>query len=98
MEIAFQAELWEWHGKGAWYLVTLPIEYSEQVKIFSTQPRKGFGSVRVEATIGKTIWKTSIFPDTKSSSYILPVKKDVRIKEKLEAGNSMPVLIRLFEL
>jgi len=42
--------------------------------------------VRVEVTIGATTWRTSLFPDSKRQTYVLPVKKDVRRREGLVAG------------
>jgi hypothetical protein len=42
--------------------------------------------LRVEVTIGETRWSTSIFPDRKRGTYVLPVKKSVRIAEQLVAG------------
>ncbi len=97
MEIEFTAELWEWEGKGAWCFVTLPVEYTDEIKMVSLGPKRGFGSVRVEVTIGKTAWKTSIFPDTKSMSYVLPIKKSVRQAEELEVGKNFFVELRLIE-
>ncbi len=51
--------------------------------------RRGFGSVRVEATIGKTSWKTSIFPDSRSGTYLLPLKASVRRAEDLVDGDEI---------
>ena len=53
----------------------------------------GFGSVRVEATIGATTWQTSIFPDTRRRTYVLPVKKAVRAAEGLADGSSADVTL-----
>ena len=78
----FKSEIWLWDGKGAWHFITVPKDVSEQIKGFQADmPRKGFGSVPVKVTIGKTSWKTSIFPE-KKGTYLLPIKKDVRKKRK----------------
>jgi hypothetical protein len=60
--------------------------------------RRGFGSVRVRVTVGATTWNTSIFPDTKSESYVLPVKKAVRSSEGLGDGSSVDVRLTLVEI
>jgi hypothetical protein len=69
----------------SWYFVTVPGPVSEQIADESG-PRRGFGSVRVEATIGGTTWQTSVFPDSASGCYVLPVKRPVRVAEDLEEG------------
>jgi hypothetical protein len=48
---------------------------------------RGFGSLRVEVAIGSTTWRTSVFPDTKRGTYLLPVKKQVRAAEGLVEGS-----------
>jgi hypothetical protein len=96
MEISFSSAIWRWQGDApaAWHFVTLPEEVGAQVK-FVIGKRKGFGMVRLKATIGKTSWKTSIFPDKKSGSFLLPVKADVRKSEKLVEGQSVKVTLLL---
>ena len=49
-------------------------------------PRRGFGSVPVVVRCGTSEWRTSVFPDSRSGSYVLPVKKAVRAKQGLEIG------------
>lgn len=98
MEIEFQSELWEWPGQGAWFFVSLPKKFYDEIKLVSTTPHNGFGSVKVSAKIGHTVWKTSIFPDSKSLSYLLPIKKEVRKSENLLAKDIVSVKIRLVEI
>lgn len=89
----FKSGVWLWQGKAAWHFITLPVELSARIKSFDI-PRKGFGSMPVQATIGKTTWKTSIFPE-KKGTYILPLKADVRKKEGIIAGKDAEVSITL---
>ena len=49
--------------------------------------RGGFGSIKVLVTIGNTTWNTSLFPDSKRKTFILPVKKEVRRAENLAEGD-----------
>jgi hypothetical protein len=83
----FEAELYEWDAKQAasWVFVTLPFDRSEDVRDMEL-PRRGFGSVKVRVRVGASEWRTSIFPDSKSGSFVLPVKKDVRNRENLDIG------------
>jgi hypothetical protein len=94
----FSAELWRYTGKAAWYFVTLPHEVADDVDEITTDTRRGFGSVRVEVTIGSSTWNTSIFPDTKSESFVLPVKKAVRAAEELDDGALVDVRLTLADV
>jgi hypothetical protein len=48
---------------------------------------RGFGAVKVRVKVGKTVWDTSVFPDSETGCYLLPVKKAVRKSEGLLAGD-----------
>lgn len=85
LEFSFTAKLWLWTGKGAWHFITVPEEISGQIKMLTQ--RRGFGSVRVSASIDGTAWKTSVFPDAKSGCYFLPVKAEIRRKCNINEGD-----------
>ncbi|WP_436793862.1 DUF1905 domain-containing protein [Actinospongicola halichondriae] len=93
----FEAELWLHAGDAAWYFVTLPDDVSDDIEARSDGSTRGFGSVRVEVTVGATTWATSVFPDTKRGAYILPVKKPVRKSEGLDDGDVVTVELRLID-
>ena len=95
MTYRFSAALWLHTGEAAWHFVTLPAEIADEIDDLISGQRRGFGSVRVAATIGSTTWETSIFPDTTSESFVLPVKKQVRARETLHAGETVEVTLRL---
>ncbi len=94
MEFTFSAPLWLWQAPEAtaWHFITLPLDVAGQIKFFVSK-RRGFGSVRVKATIGKTTWKTSVFPDKKTGSFFLPVKAEVRKKENLVLGKDATITL-----
>lgn len=93
LDFSFKAKLWLYQGKAAWHFITVPKDISEQIKSFAALPKRGWGSVRVTATVGKTTWKTSIFPDSKQGTYLLPVKADVRRKESLNVDDVITVVL-----
>jgi hypothetical protein len=93
----FTADLWRYTGDAAWYFVTLPHDVADDIDEITLDRRRGFGSVRVEVTVGSTTWRTSIFPDTKSASFLLPVKQAVRQAEGLDDGSSVSVLLTLVD-
>lgn len=94
---AFTATLWEYDGAAAWYFLSLPHDLADAVADASDERRAGFGSVRVEVTIGDSTWRTSLFPDARRATYVLPVKRAVRTAERLIDGASADVRLRLIE-
>lgn len=86
----FTAELWEHSGEAAWCFVTVPPDVSDDIRMSGAEPA-GFGSFRVEVTVGTSVWRTSVFPA--KECFVLPVKKAVRRAEDLEVGD--PVHVRL---
>ncbi len=94
----FTAPLWLWEaaGEAAWHFVTLPEDLSDEIDaIAAGEPRRGFGSVRVEVTVEPTTWRTSIFPSKEAQSYVLPVKKQVRTRARVEVGDEVAVSLTL---
>ena len=72
-----------------WNFLSVPKKQSEEIKKMFGAMKRGWGSLPVVVTIGKTSWKTSIFPDKKAGGYLLPLKADVRKKEKISAGDKI---------
>ena len=92
--ITLTAPLWLWNGeKGSWHFVTIPPEQAVEIKLQSLGPRAGFGSVRVAAAIGDVAWRTSLFPDSRSGGYVLPIKADVRRRAGVAAGDEVTLTI-----
>lgn len=94
-QFEFDAELWLYPGKGGWHFVTLPTGIAVQIKFLIEPKKRGWGSEAVIAHTGRTEWTTSIFPDKSSGSFLLPVKAEVRRKEKLTTGQRIKIALRL---
>lgn len=91
---AFTSQVWIYPGDtAAWHFVTLPKELGRELRERFKGIRKGFGSLPVRVTIGKTTWDTSIFPDKREDSYLLPLKASVRHKEDVYAGEKVSVTL-----
>lgn len=96
----FEAPVWIWSGGGggtSWHFLTLPFEVTDEIDDITTDATRGFGSVRVKATIGHTTWATSIFPSKERRSFILPVKAPVRKAEGLADGTRARVRVELVD-
>ncbi|OFI36592.1 hypothetical protein BIU82_12545 [Arthrobacter sp. SW1] len=88
---AFDAVLWRIPEEAGWHFITLPVELAADLREETAQLRKGFGSIKVTATVASTSWSTSVFPDSKSGSYLLPVKKAVRTATGIHSGDTVSV-------
>jgi hypothetical protein len=99
VEVTFDAELWIWEARrtDSWTFVSLPVEESEDIRNLTGSRTGGFGAVRVEVTIGRTCWRTSIFPDGARQTYVLPIKKAVRRAEGLEAGDTATLTVEVVQ-
>jgi hypothetical protein len=89
--------LWIWKGSdaaGRWYFITVPEEQSAEIKAHAFGSPRGFGSVKVQARIEDVIWRTSVFP-LNSGGYLLPVKKEIRSRANLGAGDEVTVELEL---
>ena len=95
--ITVTASIWLWsEGRGSWHFLTVLPEEAVEIRLASgtNGPRRGFGSVRVEASINGVAWRTSIFPQ-KSGGYILPIKADVRRRAEISAGDEVTVSLNM---
>lgn len=98
MQLTFTAPLWLWHsakpGAASWHFITVPVEEAGLIRM-AVPRRAGFGSVRIKARIGETSWATSIFPDAKAGTFLLPIKAEVRKREALTVGEDAKVTLTL---
>ena len=84
-----------WTGeKGSWHFFTVPEEQSDEIRAHCLAMMRGFKSARVEVTVNDVTWRTSVFP-MKSGGYFLPVKKEVRCRAGIAAGDEVTVSLEL---
>lgn len=95
-EYVFTSELWEHDGPAPWCFVSLPNDEADDIEARAGS-HTAFGSVRVEVTVGATTWRTSLFPDTKRATYVLPVKQAVRAAEGLTPGDTFEVRLQVVD-
>lgn len=91
---AFAGPLWIWRPAGgasgsSWFFVTIDGETAVEIRLASLGLTAGFGSLKVQASIGRTTWQTSIFPHRESGGWMLPVKASVRKAEGIDAGDEV---------
>ncbi|MGB4076239.1 MAG: DUF1905 domain-containing protein [Minisyncoccia bacterium] len=94
-EFRMRAAVWPYPGMAAWRFLTLPKKHGVAIKKTWGKHARGWGSLPVCATIGKTSWNTSIFPDKKSGSYLLPLKAAVRKAEQVKDGATLTCTVKI---
>lgn len=90
-----KAKVWLYPGMAGWHFVTLPKKTKDNIDFFFSHAKRGWGSLPVSVTLGNTIWKTSIFPDKQSGSYILPLKVEVRKKEAIKEDDNIKFSLKI---
>jgi hypothetical protein len=93
MNIKFSGEIWFWRGPAPYYFVTVPKKQCAELKALSSLVTYGWGMIPVVAQIGKTQWKTSLFP--KNGQYIVPLKDSVRVAEELDQGDKVTIRLEV---
>jgi Domain of unknown function (DUF1905) len=90
----FTSELFVWSGGQAnWYFIRMPVKQSKELREHMDGLTNGFGSIRVEVTVEESTWRTSVFPESATGSYLLPVKKQIRKAAEIEEGDPVEVLL-----
>lgn len=93
MYIEFSGKIWFWQGPAPWFFVTVPEKESQDLKAISAMVTYGWGVIPVHVRIGKTEWRTSLFP--KDGLYLVPVKASVRKAENLEEGDEVTIRLEV---
>ena len=89
MDTTFTAELFEWRGPAPFFWLSLPSDASDYVRAEAAEASYGWGAIPVCVQIGRTEWETSLLP--RDGGYVLPVKKDVRARERAAEGDMVTV-------
>ena len=99
-QITHTGPLWRWTtpaAPAAWHFITIDGAAGEALSATALMRRmegmsRGFGSLKVAATIGGTTFKTSVFP-SKETGWLLPVKASVRKAEGLADGDEIELVL-----
>ena len=83
------APIWRYEGPAGWHFVTLPTEVADEIDVRFEHAHRPFGSLRVHVSLGHVSWTTSLFRDTKSESYLLPIKAVIRRVAGVDAGDTV---------
>lgn len=93
MEFAFSGEVIHWRGPSPFHFVATPDDVSGAIEALAPSVTYGWGAIPVQARIGATDYRTSLFP--KDGRYLVPVKVAVRRAEGIELGDRVEVELTL---
>jgi hypothetical protein len=91
VEFSFTGEVIEWRGPAPFYFIEVPAKYSPEIKAIAASKSYGWGVLHTNVTINTTQWKTALIP--KDGAYLVPIKKAIRLPEKLELGQRIDVTL-----
>jgi len=94
MKIEFSGKIWFWRGPAPWFFVTVPAKQSREIKEISRLVTYGWGVIPVYVQVGRTKFKTSLFP--KDGRYLVPIKAIVRKAEKLDKGDKVTIQLEIY--
>lgn len=90
----FDSTIWQYASpKGGWHFISLPAGVAAEIRENLKWQEEGWGRLKARAKIGDTEWDTAIWFDTKSGTYLLPLKAEIRRKNKLEAGLNVAAIV-----
>lgn len=92
-EYRVRAKVWRYPGKGGWHFANLSRAQSREIRELFGAEAAGFGSLRVVLRLGSVAWKTSIFPDSKSGTYLFAIKADVRRRANVGVGDTISATV-----
>ena len=99
-QITHTGTLWRWTGAtgtGVWFFITIDGAAGEALSGTALMRRmeggqRGFGSLKVKARIGDSVFATSVFP-SKEQGWMLPVKASVRKAEGIDEGDLVEITL-----
>lgn len=93
MKIEFKGTIFHWRGPAPYLFVAVPSKESGEIKSVSGLVTYGWGVIPVHVRVGKTEWKTSLFP--KNGSYLVPIRMSAQKAENLKEGDNITIRLEI---
>ncbi len=91
----FSSKVWLYPGHVGWHFANVPKKETSEIRTLFHGLQRGWSSFPVEVKVGKSVWQTSIFFDKKSETFLLPLKKEIRVKEEILCDDILNISITL---
>lgn len=76
-----------------WVFVSMPQGMAREIRDNLRCLEEGWGRMKVTAKVGDTEWRTAIWFDTKAGTCLMPIKAEIRKKERVEPGKEIAITI-----
>ncbi|MBI2331878.1 MAG: DUF1905 domain-containing protein [Chloroflexi bacterium] len=93
MNIEFTGKIFHWRGPAPYLFVAVTDKQSQDIKSVSKLVTYGWGVIPVRVRIGKTEWKTSLFP--KDGLYLVPIRMSTQKAENLKEGDNVTIQLEV---
>ena len=84
-------EVLKYPGITGWHYVTLPDDIVDDIRGRFGNSARAFGSLAVSVEVGHSTWSTSLFFDSNTNTYLLPLKANIRKQEQIDEGDTVTV-------
>ena len=93
MVLEFAGRAIEWRGPAPYVFVPLLPDLAVEVREVAARASYGWGVIPVHARIGKTDFKTSLFP--REGGYLVPIKVAVQRAEGIGVGSVVEIRLEI---
>ena len=93
LNLEFTTTVFHWRGPSPFHFVRVPPGEADNLKAVSGLVTYGWGMVPAVVRIGKTEWRTALWP--KDGGYIVPLKDAVRKAEGLAVDDEVRVFLTI---
>jgi len=89
LTLSFTSELIYWRGPSPFYFFRVPEKEAAAISKIAVGVTYGWGVIPADITIRDEVFYTALFP--KDGSYLVPLKKAIREKLKIELGDIVKI-------
>lgn len=95
MRYEFKAAVWQYNPPRGWYFVSLPQAMAAEIRQLYRPHHKAWGRLPIQAKVASTMWRTALWFDSQSTTYVLPIKTVIRNSLRIETNSQLVISINL---
>jgi hypothetical protein len=87
----FDAKINLYEGHTQWHYVTLPVDVAASIRKHRSDNGRSTDELRVEVTVEATTWRTTLFDNKSTKSYLLPLRANASKKGTMRVGDTLHI-------